>query len=555
MKKTVKCALLLSSLFWISAFASCSVSDDNPAAGTGQSSFANSGTNSASSGSGTGGGSGTNGESTSGNNQNGTSGSGTNNGNNGSGADNSNQGNNNGNSGGNDGSGNNDSNNNGSSNTTKTITNYLFSSETGISDINAEIVDWGNGGSHTIETVSGIGKVLKVNAGNGWGASAVCLPFQIRSLASCETLSFKIYVSDMNVTNPASDKDIVVKIPEVEIPFALSEYGKAISEKSGWYKVTIPLNLSQWASVRTSENRIAILQRCTGSLKITDIALTKQETASNPNVPQAEAAGAYRSGMSIVWQDEFDSSDPDGTPLSSKWGYDVGRGQSVNTDGTNPGNWAWGNGEIQWYSDNNKDNTFVSNGTLKIVAKKENAPNNDATWTSGRLVTRNIYENKYGCIEMRAKITEARGMWPAFWMLRHDIYDEGGTGWPKGGEIDIMESSTSIWGPGKVYGTLHCDAGSGGNPIFTKGTVLSSLDENWHTYAVVWNENGTISWYYDDILLGTYTAADKNNNACWPYDENFYIILNLAVGGNLGGAVDPNLREAVMEVDYVRWYK
>lgn len=547
MKKTVKCAILLSSLFWISAFASCSVSDDNPAAGTGQSSFANS----ASSDSGTGGGSGTNGESTSGNNQNGTSGSGTNNGNNGnnSSSGNPNQGNNGNN------SSNSDSGNQDSTSIPKTVTNYLFSSETGTSDINATIIDWGNGGSHSVETVSGIGKVLKLTTGTGWnGESALCLPFQIRSLASYESLSFKIYVSDMTVTNPAKDKDILVKIPEEEISFALSEYGEAISGKSGWYKITVPLNLPQWASVRTSENRIAVLQRCTGSLKITDIALTKTETASNPNKPQAEATGAYRNGMSIVWQDEFDSSDPDGTPLSDKWGYDVGRGQSENSDGTNPGNWAWGNNEIQWYSDNDRDNTYVSDGTLKIVAKKENAPG-DTTWTSGRLVTRNIYENKYGCIEMRAKITEARGMWPAFWMLRHDIYDEGGTGWPKGGEIDIMESSTSIWGPGKVYGTLHCDAGSGGNPIFTKGTVLSSLDENWHTYAVVWNENGTISWYYDDILLGTYTAADKNNNACWPYDENFYIILNLAVGGNLGGAIDPNLTQAVMEVDYVRWYK
>lgn len=538
MKKTVKCALLLSSLLWISAFASCSVNDDSlNQAGTTQNSS----------------GTGLKGSDSAGNN--------------GSGADNSNQGNNNGNSSGNDGSGNNqdgtsgsdtnngNSNNNGSSNTTKTITNYLFNSETGTSDINAEIVDWGNGGSHTIETVSGIGKVLKLTTGTGWnGESALCLPFQIRSLASYESLSFKIYVSDMTVTNPAKDKDILVKIPEEEISFALSEYGEAISGKSGWYKITVPLNLPQWASVRTSENRIAVLQRCTGSLKITDIALTKTETASNPNKPQAEATGAYRNGMSIVWQDEFDSSDPDGTPLSDKWGYDVGRGQSENSDGTNPGNWAWGNNEIQWYSDNDRDNTYVSDGTLKIVAKKENAPG-DTTWTSGRLVTRNIYENKYGCIEMRAKITEARGMWPAFWMLRHDIYDEGGTGWPKGGEIDIMESSTSIWGAGKVYGTLHCDAGSGGKPIFTKGTVLSSLDESWHTYAVVWNENGTISWYYDDNLLGTYTATNKNNNDCWPYDENFYIILNLAVGGNLGGAVDPNLREAVMEVDYVRWYK
>ena len=286
---------------------------------------------------------------------------------------------------------------------------------------------------------------------------------------------------------------------------------------------------------------------------------TEQNTGGNGSgtgsgETQAEEKGAYRSGMSIVWQDEFDSADSDGTPLLTKWGYDVGRGTSTNSDGTKPGNWGWGNGEEQWYSDNNSGNTYVSDGTLKIVAKRE-AAGDGATWTSGRLVTRNVYENKYGCIEMRAKISEAAGVWPAFWMLRHDIYDDGGTGWPRGGEIDIMESSTNVWGAGKVYGTLHCQAGYGGVPIWSQGMQLSSLEATWHTYAIVWNENGTISWYYDDTLLGTYTASDKNNNDVWPYDENFYIILNLAVGGGLGGAIDPNLSQATMEVDYVRWYQ
>lgn len=265
-------------------------------------------------------------------------------------------------------------------------------------------------------------------------------------------------------------------------------------------------------------------------------------------------AAAYRSGMRIVWQDEFDSADSDGTPLSAKWGYDVGRGTSTNSDGTTPGNWGWGNGEEQWYSNKDPDNTYVSDGSLKIVAKKE-AAGDGASWTSGRLVTRNIYENKYGCIEMRAKISEAAGVWPAFWMLRHDIYDAGGSGWPVGGEIDIMESSTRVWGAGKVYGTLHCLGGYGGGPIWSQGMQLTDLENTWHTYAIVWNENGTISWYYDANLLGTYTANDKNNNDVWPYDENFYIILNLAVGGGLGGAIDPNLSNATMEVDYVRWYQ
>ena len=442
----------------------------------------------------------------------------------------------------------------------KTITKYLFSAETGSSDIGATMLNWGNGGAATTVDVDGIGKALLLTTGTGWGASAGYVAYQFSGrLSSYETLSFKLYVSDMRVTNPGVDKDIIVKIPEIEIPFSFSECATAVSGKTGWYAVTIPLSRTEWKDVRANENRIAILQRYTGTCKITDIALSKTESetgggSGGTGDSQPEATGVYRSGMNIIWQDEFDAADPDRTPLSSKWGYDVGRGTSENSDGTNPGNWGWGNGEAQWYSNNDADNTYVSDGTLKIVAKKE-AAGDGATWTSGRLVTRNIYENKYGCIEMRAKISEAAGVWPAFWMLRHDIYDAGGTGWPRGGEIDIMESSTRVWGPGKVYGTLHCQAGYGGGPIWSQGMQLSDLEATWHTYAIVWNENGTISWYYDDNLLGTYTAADKNNNDVWPYDENFYIILNLAVGGGLGGEIDPNLSEATMEVDYVRWYQ
>ena len=260
---------------------------------------------------------------------------------------------------------------------------------------------------------------------------------------------------------------------------------------------------------------------------------------------------ANKTGYTLVWSDEFTTCDPDGTPDSSKWGYDVGRGQSKNTDGTNPDNWAWGNGELQWYSDNDSDNTYVSNGTLKIVAKKEQS--NGADYTSGRIVTRNIPggQFKYGYIEMSAKIPNDKGVWPAFWMLDNDIYN--GEGWPGSGEIDIMESSVNLWGSDNVYGTLHCDAGSGGSPVFTRSSKVSFSDGKFHKYAVDWDDN-YIAWYYDDVKVFTYTPASFENSP-WPFCDDFYIILNLAVGGNLGGEVPENFTTSTMEVDYVRVYQ
>ncbi len=257
---------------------------------------------------------------------------------------------------------------------------------------------------------------------------------------------------------------------------------------------------------------------------------------------------------SLVWSDEFTEADPDGTPLSSKWGYDVGAGTSMNTDGTNPGNWAWGNSELQWYSDNDPDNTYVSDGTLKIVAKKETS--NGMSYTSGRIVTRNIEggQFKYGYIEMSAKIPADAGVWPAFWMLDNDIYDNPNPeSWPGSGEIDIMESSINLWGANKVYGTLHCTAGSGGSPVFTQETNVSFSDGDFHTYAVDWDDDH-IDWYYDGEKKFTYTPANYENDA-WPFCDDFYIILNLAVGGNLGGSVPENFVSSTMEVDYVRVYQ
>ncbi|MBB5219392.1 hypothetical protein DYE49_09810 [Treponema rectale] len=258
------------------------------------------------------------------------------------------------------------------------------------------------------------------------------------------------------------------------------------------------------------------------------------------------------SGYSLIWNDEFDEADSDGTPLSTKWGYDIGIGYSACTDGKNPNNGNWGNGELQWYSDNDADNTYVSDGTLKIVAKKESS--NGMNYTSGRIVTRSITGGqwKYGYIEMSAKIPNDAGVWPAFWMLDQDIYD--GENWPGSGEIDIMESSVNLWGSDNVYGTLHCTAGSGGSPVFTKNSTVSFSDGKFHKYAVDWDDDH-IDWYYDDVKVFTYNPASYDDGP-WPFKEEFYIIINLAVGGNLGGEVPSDFTSSTMEVDYVRvWQK
>ncbi len=276
------------------------------------------------------------------------------------------------------------------------------------------------------------------------------------------------------------------------------------------------------------------------------------DSSSETDGSSSDISGATipLSGYSLVWSDEFTSCDSDSTPLSSNWGYDVGAGCSENSDGTNPNNWAWGNNELQWYSNNDPDNTYVSDGTLKIVAKKESS--NDMAYTSGRLVTRGLKTFKYGYVEMSAKIPNDKGVWPAFWMLDNDIYN--GEVWPGSGEIDIMETSVNLWGSDKVYGTLHCQAGYGGSPVFTEGTSLSYSDGEFHKYAVNWDDD-KIDWYFDDVKVFTYTPADYNNDA-WPFKDDFYIILNLAVGGNLGGTVPSDFESSTMEVDYVRvWQK
>lgn len=232
----------------------------------------------------------------------------------------------------------------------------------------------------------------------------------------------------------------------------------------------------------------------------------------------------------LVWQDEFDI---DGAPAETNWNYDIGKG----------GN-GWGNNEAQYYTDR-PDNVVVEDGLLKITAKKENYEGSD--YTSSRLKTQGKFYFTYGRVDIRAKLAGGGGTWPAIWMLGSNITT---VGWPKCGEADIMEYVGN--NPGTVQSAIHTPSSSGAT-INYKSTSISEETSEFHTYSVIWTED-RMSFLIDDVAFYTYNPEVKDA-ATWPFDANQFLILNVAMGGNLGGTIDPNFTESVMEIDYVRVYQ
>ncbi len=224
----------------------------------------------------------------------------------------------------------------------------------------------------------------------------------------------------------------------------------------------------------------------------------------------------------------FDEFSVDGAPDSSKWGYDLGN------------NNGWGNNEAQYYT-NRTQNAVVSNGTLKINLIKE--AYQGYNYTSARLLSKGKYSMKYGKVEIRAKIPSGGGTWPALWMLGDNI---DSVGWPACGEIDVMEHVGNQLN--KIYGTLHYPGRSGGNADGASVMIPNATTE-FHIYSMEWNAS-TIKIYVDNQLFFTY-----NNNPNSPFNQNFFFIMNVAMGGNFGGTIDPNVTNATMEVDYIRVYQ
>lgn len=234
----------------------------------------------------------------------------------------------------------------------------------------------------------------------------------------------------------------------------------------------------------------------------------------------------------LVMADEFDTN---GAPNSNIWGYNIGTGSN-----------GWGNNELQYYT-NRPENVTVQNGVLIITAQKESYQG--ASYTSARLLTKGKFEQAYGRFEARIRVPYGQGMWPAFWLLGAN---SDSVSWPQCGEIDIMEFRGQE--PTKVLGTIHGPGYSGGNAISKSYSLFDDrFDTNFHIYGIEWGPK-YINFYVDDVLYNQITPNDVTGE--WVFDHPFYIIINLAVGGNFVGA--PNSETVFpqsMLIDYVRVYK
>ena len=226
---------------------------------------------------------------------------------------------------------------------------------------------------------------------------------------------------------------------------------------------------------------------------------------------------------SLVWSDEFDT---DGAPDASNWTYDIGTGSN-----------GWGNGEAQVYT-NDADNVIIENGILKIMAKAEGSG-----YTSARLKTENLYEFTYGRVEISAKLPSAQGTWPALWSLGAD-YDVNP--WPGCGEMDIMEQTGQD--KNTVLATVHHPAVSPGAGD-TGETPLPTSTTTFHKYTMDWTPD-TITFLIDDEVFRSVA-----NTPDLPFNSNFFLIMNVAMGGTLGGQIDAAFTEDMMEIDYVRVYQ
>jgi beta-glucanase (GH16 family) len=236
-----------------------------------------------------------------------------------------------------------------------------------------------------------------------------------------------------------------------------------------------------------------------------------------------------RAGWNLVWHDEFD-----GTEINRQnWTFDIG-------------GHGWGNGEMQYYTDR-PENARIENGLLVIEARQEKY--GGSYYTSARLKSEGLQEFQYGRFEARLKVPAGKGFWPAFWMLGSNF---SLVGWPDCGEIDIMEYVGRE--PDLIIGTLHGPGYSGALGISKWNRQNYDVADVFHTYAIEWDEN-QIVWFYDDAPYHTVKREDVGSRP-WAFDQPFFFILNLAVGGTLGGMVSPQTAfPAQYLVDYVRVYE
>ncbi|MEL6844095.1 MAG: glycoside hydrolase family 16 protein, partial [Bacteroidota bacterium] len=234
--------------------------------------------------------------------------------------------------------------------------------------------------------------------------------------------------------------------------------------------------------------------------------------------------------MELIWQDEFD-----GTSLNTTdWTFEYG-------NGCDKGLCGWGNNELQLYTDE-EANIKLENGRMTITAREDNG-----TYTSTRIITQDKVEVRFGRIDIRAKMPKGQGIWPALWMLGANIDD---VSWPMCGEIDIMELVGHE--PATTHGTVHYDDSGYKYNGNSKTLSTGDLSDEFHVYSIVWDRD-VIHWYLDNEWFKTF---EKRNIGTYPFNDAFFFIMNIAVGGNWPGSPDnTTVFPQEMVVDYVRVFQ
>ena len=256
----------------------------------------------------------------------------------------------------------------------------------------------------------------------------------------------------------------------------------------------------------------------------------------------ADSARQRAAKWTLAWSDEFDG--PRGSPVNAaKWVADTG-GQ------------GWGNQEREYYTSGAENAALDGSGHLVITVRAERSSRRRCwygacRYTSARLKTVDRYEPTYGRFEARIKLPRSQGLWPAFWLLGADC---ASVGWPRCGEIDVMESVGHE--PNIVFGTLHGPGYSGGGGITMNDTLhTGTFADDFHIYAVEWTR-GQIRWLVDEKEYHRLTPAQLPTGAAWVFDHPFFLILNVAVGGGRPGDPDATtIMPQEMLVDYVRAYR
>ena len=417
---------------------------------------------------------------------------------------------------------------------------------------NGTIVEWvgddcGVVSSFSNPYVQGINtsdKVLKYIDTGGRYANVRFDTNQNIDLSIKNSFSFKIFVPSSTLTGNQTNK-VSVKLQNGSL-------------SQPWYtqsEIIKPITLNEWQEITfdfENDNYINLDPSSPDPITRTDFNRVLIQVNGEDNYDHVIAfvddfifeESTYTAPVfnNLIWSDEFNNS---GAVDSNKWHHQI-----IPIDG---GNWA--NGEEQHYTDQ-ITNSYVSDGSLKIKAIGENYTFNNVTksYTSARLNSKFAFQ--YGRIDVRAKLPAEAGTWPAIWTLGADINElgnyfgstYGSVGWPSCGEIDIMEQNG--WDKTNLIGHLHY-ANSNTNGYQNEGgsTYIANSSGEFHTYSLIWTED------IIQILLDNTVFFERENSQEIPYDNQHYLLLNIAMGGNLGGNIPNNFSESIMEIDYVRVYE